>query len=160
MGAADLRMARPSAVRWTGSHAPLGGGRRRHRSHQSQRDGAAARLASHPKELGARGMEPWLSPMSTFTRLVNILPPNAGGRSGKERRLHGHPAEADDDVRLKDEAGRNVLRLEAKPLQQQHEERRIWQCQTAGEVGDKEHELPGGEVATGRGTDTDLSGER
>jgi hypothetical protein len=25
---------------------------RQHRSHQSQRDGAAARLASHPKELG------------------------------------------------------------------------------------------------------------
>jgi hypothetical protein len=28
-----------------------------------------------PKELGARGMESWLSPLSTFTRLVNILPP-------------------------------------------------------------------------------------
>jgi hypothetical protein len=77
-GAADLRTARLSPVRWTGSHAPLGGGRqrwRRHQSHQSQRDGAAARLASHPKELGARGMETWLSPLSTFTRLVNILPP-------------------------------------------------------------------------------------
>jgi hypothetical protein len=49
--------------------------RRRHRSHQSQRDGAVARLASHPKELRARGMEPQLSPLSTFTRLVNILPP-------------------------------------------------------------------------------------
>jgi hypothetical protein len=53
-------------------------------------------------------MEPWLSPLSTFTRLVIILPPNAGGRSGKERRLHGHPAEVGDDGRLKDEAGRNV----------------------------------------------------
>jgi hypothetical protein len=52
-GAADLRTARPSPVRWTGSHAPLGSGRQRwrqHRSRQSQRDGAAARLASHPKE--------------------------------------------------------------------------------------------------------------
>jgi hypothetical protein len=28
-----------------------------------------------PKELGARGMESWLSPLSTFTRLVIILPP-------------------------------------------------------------------------------------
>jgi hypothetical protein len=46
-----------------------------HRSHQSQRDGAAARLASHPKELGARGLESQLSLLSTFTRLVNILPP-------------------------------------------------------------------------------------
>jgi hypothetical protein len=53
-----------------------------------------------------------------------------------------------------------MLRLEAKPLQQQHEERRIRQRQTAGEVGDKEHELPGGEVAAGRGVDIDLSGER
>jgi hypothetical protein len=50
----DLRMARPSPVRWTDSHAPLGGGRqrwRRHQNHQSQRDGGAAWLASHPKEL-------------------------------------------------------------------------------------------------------------
>jgi hypothetical protein len=75
---ADLRTARPSPVRRTDSHAPLGGGRqrqRRHQSHQSQRDGAAARLASHSKELGVRGMEPWLSPPSTFMRLVIILPP-------------------------------------------------------------------------------------
>jgi hypothetical protein len=52
---ADLRTARPSPVRWTDSHARLGGGRqcwRRHQSHRSQRDGAAAWLASHPKELG------------------------------------------------------------------------------------------------------------
>jgi hypothetical protein len=52
---ADLRTARPLPVWWTDSHAPLGGGRhrqRRHQSHQSQRDGATARLASHPKELG------------------------------------------------------------------------------------------------------------
>jgi hypothetical protein len=34
-------------------------------------------------------------------------PSNAGGRSGKERRLHGHPAEVGDDGRLKDEAGRH-----------------------------------------------------
>jgi hypothetical protein len=47
---------------------------RQHRSHQSQRDGAAARLTSHPMELKlTRGMELQLSPLSTFTRLVNIL---------------------------------------------------------------------------------------
>jgi hypothetical protein len=54
-GATDLRTARPSPVGWTGSHAPLGSEWRRwkrHRSHQSQKDGAAARLASHPKEVG------------------------------------------------------------------------------------------------------------
>jgi hypothetical protein len=57
-GAADLCTARLSPLWWTGSHAPLGDGRRRwrrHRSHQSQRDGATARLASHPKELGREG---------------------------------------------------------------------------------------------------------
>jgi hypothetical protein len=110
-GAVDLRTARPSPVRWTGSHALLGSGRRRwrqHRGHRSQRDGAVARLASHLKELGARGMDPWLSPLSTFTRLVIILPRDAGGRRGKESRLHGHPVEVGDDGRLKDEAGRNV----------------------------------------------------
>jgi hypothetical protein len=75
---ADLRTARPSPVRWTDNHAPISGGRqrrRRHQSHQSQRDGATARLASHPKILGARGMEPWLSPLPTSTRLVIILLP-------------------------------------------------------------------------------------
>jgi hypothetical protein len=60
------------------------------------------------------------------------FPPNAGGRSGKERRLRGQPAEVGDDGRLKDEAGRNVLRVEAKLLQQQHEERRNRQRQTTG----------------------------
>jgi hypothetical protein len=53
-----------------------------------------------------------------------------------------------------------VLRLEAKPLQQQHEERRIRQRQTTVEVGVKEHELPRGEVAAGRGADIDLPSER
>jgi hypothetical protein len=48
---------------------------RRNRSHQCQRDGATARLASYPMELKfTRGMEPQLSLLSTFTRLVNILP--------------------------------------------------------------------------------------
>jgi hypothetical protein len=74
----------------------------------SARDGAAAQPAIHLHEAGK-----------------HPSPSNVGGRSGKERRLQGHPAEAGDDGRLKDEARRNVLRLEAKPLQQQHEERRI-----------------------------------
>jgi hypothetical protein len=77
-GAVDIRTARSSPLRWTGSHSPLGNGKRRwrrHRSHQSQKYGAAAQIASHPKEVGAQGMEPQLSPLSTFMRLVNILPP-------------------------------------------------------------------------------------
>jgi hypothetical protein len=53
-------------------------------------------------------MDPWLNPLSTFTRLVIILPPNAGGRSRKEHRLCGHPAEVGYDGRLKDEERRNV----------------------------------------------------
>jgi hypothetical protein len=56
--------------------------------------------------------------------------------------------------------GHEVLRLEAKLLQQQHEERRDRQRQPAWEVGDEEHELPGGEIAEGRGTNTDPSDER
>jgi hypothetical protein len=80
-GAVDLCTARPSPVRWTGSHAPLGGRRRRWRrlrGRQSQRDGAAAWLASHPKESGGGGgpgVAPRRTPLSTFTRLVIILPP-------------------------------------------------------------------------------------
>jgi hypothetical protein len=53
-----------------------------------------------------------------------------------------------------------VLRLEAELLQQQHEERRNRQREPAGEVGDEEHELFGGEIAVRRGADTDPSGER
>jgi hypothetical protein len=66
---------------------------RRHRSHQSQRDGAATRLASYPMELKlTRGMEPQLSPLSTFTRLVNILPSKCWR---KKRCPHGWLASGD-----------------------------------------------------------------
>jgi hypothetical protein len=78
----------------------------------------------------------------------------------EEASPHGHLAKVGKDGRLKDEAGREVLRLEVKLLQQQHVERRDRQRQTVGEVGDEEHELPGGEIAKGRGADTDPSGER
>jgi hypothetical protein len=78
----------------------------------------------------------------------------------KKRRPHGHLAEVGEDGRLRDEAGREVLRLEAELLQQQHEERRDRQRKPAGEVGDEEHEVPGGEIAVGRGTDMDPSSER
>jgi hypothetical protein len=49
--------------------------------------------------------------------------------------------------------GGEVLKLEPELLQQQLEERRDRQCQPAGEVGEEEHELPGGEVAEGSDAD-------
>jgi hypothetical protein len=45
--------------------------------------------------------------------------------------------------------GREVLELEPELLQQQQEERRDRQRQPAGEVGDEQDELPGGEAAEG-----------
>jgi hypothetical protein len=39
-----------------------------------------------------------------------------------------------------------VLRLEAELLQQQHEERRDRHRQPAGEVGDEDHKISGGEI--------------
>jgi hypothetical protein len=65
-----------------------------------------------------------------------------------------------EDGHLEDGVGREVLKLEAELLQQQQEERRDRQRQPAGEVGDEEHELPGGETAEGSGTDVDPFGER
>jgi hypothetical protein len=104
-----------------------------------------------------RMMEPQLSSLSTSERLLhNTL---SFERWRKKHRPHGHLTEVGEDGRLEDEVGREVLRLEAKFLQQQHEERQDRQRQPTGEVGDEEHELPGGEIAEGRGADTDPSGE-
>jgi hypothetical protein len=103
-----------------------------------------------------RKMEPQLNSLSTSARLMNILETECWR---KKRRPHGHLAEVGDDGRLKDEAGHEVLRLEAELLQQQHEERRDRQRQPAGEVGDEEHELSNDEIAVRRGADTDPSGE-
>jgi hypothetical protein len=73
---------------------------------------------------------------------------------------HEHLAEVRKDGRLEDGVGREVLKLEAELLQQQQEERRDRQRQPAGEVGDEEHELPGGEIAEGSGASVDPSDER
>jgi hypothetical protein len=105
-------------------------------------------------------MEPQHGSLPAFTRLVNILPSECWRKKREGASPHRHPAEVGDDGRLKDEARREVLRLEAELLQQQHEERRDRQCQPAREVGDEEHKLSSGEIAVRRGTDTDLSGER
>jgi hypothetical protein len=52
-----------------------------------------------------------------------------------------------------------VLKLEAELLQQHQEERRDRQRQPAGELGDEEHECPGGEITEGSGAGADPSGE-
>jgi hypothetical protein len=72
---------------------------------------------------------------------------------------HEHLAEVDEDGRLEDGVGRKVLKLELELLQQHQEERRDRQLQPAGEVGDEQHELPGGEIAEGSGAGADPSGE-
>jgi hypothetical protein len=66
----------------------------------------------------------------------------------------------DEDGHLEDGVGREVLELESERLQQQQEERRDRQRQPAGEVGDEEHELPGGEVTEGSGAGPDPPDER
>jgi hypothetical protein len=66
----------------------------------------------------------------------------------------------DEDGRLKNGVGREVLKLEPELLHQQREERRDRQRQPAGEVGDEQHELPGGEITEGSGAGADPPGER
>jgi hypothetical protein len=73
---------------------------------------------------------------------------------------HEHLAEVDEDGHLEDGVGRKVLELESELLQQQQEERRDRQRQPAGEVGDKEHKLPGGEVTEGISAGPDPPSER
>jgi hypothetical protein len=74
----------------------------------------------------------------------------------EERGAGGHPhehlAEVNEDGCLEDGVGREVLKLEPELLQQQQKERRDRQRQPTGEVGDEQHELPGGEIAKGSGT--------
>jgi hypothetical protein len=72
---------------------------------------------------------------------------------------HEHLAQVGEDGLLEDGVGREVLKLKAEILQQQQEELRDRQRQPAGEVGDKEHKLPSGEIAEGSGAGTDPSGE-
>ena len=105
-----------------------------------------------------RKMEPQLNSLSISGRsLRNTL---SSERWRKKRHPHEHLAQVGEDGRLEDGVGREVLKLEAELLQQQQEERRDRQRQPAGEVGDEEHELPGGEIAEGSGAGADPSGER
>jgi hypothetical protein len=76
---------------------------------------------------------------------------------GTGRHPHEHLAQMSEDGRLKDGVGREVPKLKVELLQQQQEERRDRQRQPAGEVGDKEHELPGGEITEGSGVGADPS---
>ena len=98
-------------------------------------------------------MEPQLNSLSISGRsLRNTL---SSEQWRKKRHPHEHLVEVGEDGRLEDGVGREVLKLEAELLQQQQEERQDRQHQPAGEVGDEEHELPGSEIAEGRGTGAD-----
>jgi hypothetical protein len=105
-----------------------------------------------------RNMEPQLSSLSISGRSLRNTPSSERWR--RKRHPHEHLAQVGEDGRLEDGVGREVLKLEAELLQQQQEERRDRQRQPAGEVGDKEHELPGGEIAEGRSVGADPSSER
>jgi hypothetical protein len=74
----------------------------------------------------------------------------------------GHPYEhlaEVDDGRLEVGVGCKVLKLEPELLQQQQEERRDRQHQPIGDVGDKQHELPGGKIVEGSSAGVDPPGE-
>jgi hypothetical protein len=104
-----------------------------------------------------RKMEPQLNSLSISGRtLHNTLSPV---RWRKKSHPHEHLPVVGEDGRLEDGVGCEVLKLEAELLQQQQEEGRDRQRQPAGEVGDKEHELLGDEIAEGRGVGADPSGE-
>jgi hypothetical protein len=68
---------------------------------------------------------------------------------GTRGHTYEHLAEVDEDGRLEDGVGREVLKLKPELLQQQQKEGRYQQCQPAGDVGGEKHELPGGEIAEG-----------
>jgi hypothetical protein len=80
----------------------------------------------------------------------------------EERSAGSHPyehlAEVDEDGRLEDGVGREVLKLKPELLQQLQEQGRDQQRQPSGDVGDEQHEL-GGEIAEGSGAAADSSGE-
>jgi hypothetical protein len=79
---------------------------------------------------------------------------------GTRRQPHEHLAQVSEDGRLEDGVGGEVLKLEAKLLQQHQEERRDRQRQPAGDVGCEQNELPGGEVTEGDRANTDPPDER
>jgi hypothetical protein len=64
-------------------------------------------------------------------------------RGGVGGHPHKHLAEVNEDGRLEDGVGSEVLKLEPELLQQQQEERRDQQRQPAGDVGDEQNELLG-----------------
>jgi hypothetical protein len=70
-----------------------------------------------------------------------------------------HLSEVDEDGRLEDGVGREVLKLKPELLQQQQEEGRDRQRQPTGDVGGEQHELPGGEIIEGGGAGANSSGE-
>ena len=105
-----------------------------------------------------RKMEPQLSLLSTSGRSLRSTLLSKCWR--KKRHPHGHLAQMGKNGRLEDGVGLEALMLKAELLQQQQEERPDRQHQPTGEVGDEEHELPGGVTAEERNAGVDPSSER
>jgi hypothetical protein len=81
-------------------------------------------------------------------------------KGSASRHSHEHLTEMDKDGHLEDGVGCEVLELNSELLQQQLEERRIWQRQPVEEIGNEEHKLPGGKIAEGSSAGPDPSGKR
>ena len=81
----------------------------------------------------------------------------------EERSAGSHPyehlVEVDEDGRLEDGVGREVLKLKPELLQQQQKEGRDQKCLPTGDVGSEQYELLSGKIAEGSSADTDSSGE-
>jgi hypothetical protein len=73
---------------------------------------------------------------------------------------HKHLTEVDKDGHLENGVGCEVLELKPELLQQQQEEQRNRQRQPAEEIGNKEHELPSGEIAEGGSAGPNPPGKR
>jgi hypothetical protein len=106
----------------------------------------------------------WPCPKVVGTKMVPSLPRLDQHKEVAEQGSTGghtyeHLVEVDEDGRLEDGVGRKVLKLEPKLLQHQQEERRDPQCQPAGDVGDKQHELLDSKVAEGSRASVNRSGE-
>jgi hypothetical protein len=79
------------------------------------------------------------------------------GRTGGH--TYEHLAEVDEDGRLEDGVGHEVLKLKPELLQQQQKEGRDQKCLPTGDVGSEQYELLSGKIAEGSSADTDSSGE-
>jgi hypothetical protein len=100
-----------------------------------------------------RSLASALAITQSLRQFSHLAPPRVGSHT------YEHLTEVDEDGRLEDGVGCEVLKRKPELLQQQQEERRDQQRQPVGDVGGEQHELPGGEIAEGSDADADSSGE-